>query len=183
MAKLQRLKKIWNTIKNGAKKVASAAKKIVTWGLKKSPGLINALVKMIDVGDSFGARKIIINAIPEAGPYINMVIDIFKDMAKSGTINDCIGLIQDLMDKKLSVTDFIAKCKDIIQNKIGDKYKILKPKKELAIEQPAPVVKTVEKPPTFDFEQFKNVNVENGFGEEAAKSETESSDWDNPINL
>ena len=114
MVKLQRLKKIFKTITNGAKKViGKVIKPVVKFAIKKSPALLQNLVTLLEKGDPLKIRQILLNALP-AGGYVNQVIDIVIALSKSGVYKEAMGLLEQLIDGKLTAKSFIDAAKKIL---------------------------------------------------------------------
>lgn len=131
MVKLQRLKKIFKNIANGAKKVfGKVVKPVVKFAIKKSPALLQNLVALLEKGDPLKIRQILLNALP-AGGYVNQVIDIVIALSKSGVYKEAMGLLEQLIDGKLSSQSFITAAKKIL-NGAGDVKKIYSEEKRIS---------------------------------------------------
>lgn len=131
MVKLQRLKKIFKNIANGAKKViGKVVKPVVKFAIKKSPALLQNLVTLLEKGDPLKIRQILLNALP-AGGYVNQVIDIIIALSKSGVYKEAMGLLEQLIDGKLSSQSFITAAKKIL-NGAGDVKKIYSEEKKIS---------------------------------------------------
>lgn len=112
MGFFKRAKLLWNKVKDRARNVI---RKIITI----SPKVFNALMKLVEIGDSLGVRKIIINAIPEAGGYINQILDALLQAKELKCVDKIADALKDLMDKKIDPVKFIQIAKDIIQSAIA----------------------------------------------------------------
>lgn len=131
MVKLQRLKKIFKNIANGAKKViGKVVKPVVKFAIKKSPALLQNLVTLLEKGDPLKIRQILLNALP-AGGYVNQVIDIIIALSKSGVYKEAMGLLEQLIDGRLSSQSFITAAKKIL-NGAGDVKKIYSEEKKIS---------------------------------------------------
>lgn len=131
MVKLQRLKKIFKNIANGAKKVfGKVVKPVVKFAIKKSPALLQNLVTLLEKGDPLKIRQILLNALP-AGGYVNQVIDIVIALSKSGVYKEAMGLLEQLIDGKLSSQSFITAAKKIL-NGAGDVKKIYSEERKIS---------------------------------------------------
>lgn len=131
MVKLQRLKKIFKSIANGAKKVVNkVVKPIVKFAVKKSPALLQNLVTLLEKGDPLKIRQLLLNALPGGG-YANQVIDIVIALSKSGVYKEAMGLLEQLIDGKLSSQSFITAAKKILTG-VGSAKKIYSEEKKIS---------------------------------------------------
>lgn len=110
MGKLKRMKELAKKIKNALQK---AVKGVATWTIKNAPKIMDILVKMIGVADRTGIRKLLINLIPEAGPYINIVIDYLLEAQRLGIVNQVCDILQHVLNKDISIEEFINKVKQL----------------------------------------------------------------------
>lgn len=110
MGKLKRMKELAKKIKNALQK---AVKGVATWTIKNAPKIMDILVKMIGVADRTGIRKLLINLIPEAGPYINIVIDYLLEAQRLGMVNQVCDILQHVLNKDISIEEFINKVKQL----------------------------------------------------------------------
>lgn len=110
MGKLKRVKELAKKIKNALQK---AVKGVATWTIKNAPKIMDILVKMIGVADRTGIRKLLINLIPEAGPYINIVIDYLLEAQRLGIVNQVCDILQHALNKDISIEEFINKVKQL----------------------------------------------------------------------
>lgn len=115
MGKFKKLKNIFNKIKKAIQDVGGKViKPVIKFVSKHAPGLMKVLVKLIKAADKVGARRIIINLIPEAGPYINQIVDYLIKAQEKGVIDDVCGLLEKVIDKKINIEGFIKEVKKLI---------------------------------------------------------------------
>lgn len=115
MGKFKRIKDIFNKVKNVIKNVGDkVVKPIIKKIIKHAPGLMKALVKVIKATDKVGARRVILNLIPEAGPYVNQAVDYLIKAQEKGVIDDACSLFQKVIDGKINIKTFIEDVKKLI---------------------------------------------------------------------
>ena len=115
MGKFKRIKDIFNKVKNVIKNVGDkVVKPIIKKIIKHAPGLMKALVKVIKATDKVGARRVILNLIPEAGPYVNQAVDYLIKAQEKGVIDDACSLFQKVIDGKINMKTFIEDVKKLI---------------------------------------------------------------------
>lgn len=115
MGKFKRIKDIFNKVKNAIKKVGDkVVKPIIKKIIKHAPGLMKVLVKVIKTTDKVGARRVILNLIPEAGPYVNQAVDYLIKAQEKGVIDDACSLFQKVIDGKINMKTFIEDVKKLI---------------------------------------------------------------------
>lgn len=107
MGFFKRAKQLWNKVKSGAKKVVQ---KII----KHAPGAINALIKVIEIADGLKIRKLVLNAIPGVGGYINQVVDLILECKQKGVFDKIIDLLKQLLEGQIQPEKFIELVKSII---------------------------------------------------------------------
>ena len=115
MGKFKRIKDIFHKVKKlikdaGDKVIKPVIKKVI----KHAPGLMKVLVKVIKAADKVGARRVILNLIPEAGPYVNQAVDYLIKAQEKGVIDDACSLFQKVIDGKMNMKTFIEDVKKLI---------------------------------------------------------------------
>lgn len=115
MGKFKRIKDIFHKVKKliqdaGDKVIKPVIRKVV----KHAPGLMKVLVKVIKAADKVGARRVILNLIPEAGPYVNQAVDYLIKAQEKGVIDDACGLLQKVIDGRINMKVFIEEIKKLI---------------------------------------------------------------------
>ena len=115
MGKFKRIKDIFNKVKKlikdaGDKVIKPVIKKVI----KHAPGLMKVLVKVIKATDKVGARRVILNLIPEAGPYVNQAVDYLIKAQEKGVIDDACSLFQKVIDGRIDMKTFIEDVKKLI---------------------------------------------------------------------
>lgn len=115
MGKFKRIKDIFNKVKKlikdaGDKVIKPVIKKVI----KHAPGLMKVLVKVIKATDKVGARRVILNLIPEAGPYVNQAVDYLIKAQEKGVIDDACSLFQKVIDGRIDMKAFIEDVKKLI---------------------------------------------------------------------
>ena len=108
MGKFKRIKDIFNKVKKlikdaGDKVIKPVIKKVI----KHAPGLMKVLVKVIKATDKVGARRVILNLIPEAGPYVNQAVDYLIKAQEKGVIDDACSLFQKVIDGRIDMKTFV----------------------------------------------------------------------------
>lgn len=111
MGKLKRMKELAKKIKQ---KLQQAVTNVATWTVKNAPKIMNTIVKMIGIADRTGIRKILINLVPEAGPYINIVIDYLLEAHRLGIVDQICDILQHALTKDITIEDFINKAKTLL---------------------------------------------------------------------
>ena len=115
MGKFKRIKDIFHKIKNVIKDVGDKViKPVIKKVIKHAPGLMKVLVKVIKATDKVGARRVILNLIPEAGPYVNQAVDYLIKAQEKGVIDDACSLFQKVIDGKINMKTFIEDVKKLI---------------------------------------------------------------------
>ena len=115
MGKFKRIKDIFHKIKNVIKDVGDKViKPVIKKIIKHAPGLMKVLVKVIKATDKVGARRVILNLIPEAGPYVNQAVDYLIKAQEKGVIDDACSLFQKVIDGKINMKTFIEDVKKLI---------------------------------------------------------------------
>ena len=115
MGKFKRIKDIFNKVKKLVKDVGSKViKPAIKFISKHAPGLMKVLVKLIKSADKVGARRIIINLIPEAGPYVNQAVDYLIKAQEKGVIDEGCRLLDKVIDGKINIEGFIEEIKKLI---------------------------------------------------------------------
>ena len=115
VGKLKRIKNVFGRIKNGFKKLKDKViKPMVKFIADKAPGVLKILVKAIKAADKVGARKLLINLIPEAGGYINQVIDILISAEEKGLFDKVFDMLREVIDGKFNIQSFISQVRDIV---------------------------------------------------------------------
>ena len=113
--KFKVLKNIWEKVKHVVKDVGDkVVKPVVRKVLKHAPGLTKVLVKAIKLADKVGARRVILNLIPEAGPYVNMAIDYLIKAQEKGVVDDACEMLQKVVEGKMDMKTFIEDVKKLI---------------------------------------------------------------------
>lgn len=115
MGKFKRIKDIFHKVKKlikdaGDKVIKPVIKKVI----KHAPGLMKVLVKVIKATDKVGARRVILNLIPEAGPYVNQAVDYLIKAQEKGVIDDACSLFQKVIDGRIDMKTFIEDVKKLI---------------------------------------------------------------------
>ena len=115
MGKFKRIKDIFNKVKKfikdaGDKVIKPVIKKVI----KHAPGLMKVLVKVIKATDKVGARRVILNLIPEAGPYVNQAVDYLIKAQEKGVIDDACSLFQKVIDGRIDMKTFVEDVKKLI---------------------------------------------------------------------
>ena len=105
---VNRVKKIIKDV--GEKVIKPVIKKVI----KHAPGLMKVLVKVIKATDKVGARRVILNLIPEAGPYVNQAVDYLIKAQEKGVIDDACSLFQKVIDGKMNMKTFIEDVKKLV---------------------------------------------------------------------
>lgn len=115
MGKFKRIKDIFHKVQKIIKDVGDKViKPVIRKVIKHAPGLMKVLVKVIKVADKVGARRVILNLIPEAGPYVNQAVDYLIKAQKKGVIDDACGLLQKVIDGRINMKVFIEEIKKLI---------------------------------------------------------------------
>lgn len=109
MGFFKRAKQIWNKVRSGGKKVLQKV-------LKHAPGAINALIKVIEIADGLKIRKLILNAIPEAGGYLNQIVDVILECKQKGVFDKVIELLKQLLEGEIDAQKFVELTKSIISS-------------------------------------------------------------------
>lgn len=115
MGKFKRIKEFFHKVK---KIIKDAGDKVIKPVIRKvvqhAPGLMKVLVKVIKAADKVGARRVILNLIPEAGPYVNQAVDYLIKAQEKGVIDDACSLFQKVVDGKMNIKSFIEDVKKLI---------------------------------------------------------------------
>lgn len=115
MGKFKRIKEFFHKVK---KLIKDAGDKVIKPVIRKvvqhAPGLMKVLVKVIKAADKVGARRVILNLIPEAGPYVNQAVDYLIKAQEKGVIDDACSLFQKVVDGKMNIKSFIEDVKKLI---------------------------------------------------------------------
>lgn len=115
MGKFKRIKELFHKVKNMIKDVGDKViKPVIRKVIKHAPGLMKVLVKVIKAADKVGARRVILNLIPEAGPYVNQAVDYLIKAQEKGVIDDACSLFQKVVDGKMNMKTFIEDVKKLI---------------------------------------------------------------------
>lgn len=115
MGKFKRIKDIFHKVKKFIKDAGEKViKPIIKKVIKHAPGLMKALVKVIKATDKVGARRVILNLIPEAGPYVNQAVDYLIKAQEKGVIDDACSLFQKVIDGKINMKTFIEDVKKLV---------------------------------------------------------------------
>ena len=115
MGKFKRIKELFHKVKNIIKDVGDKViKPVIRKVVQHAPGLMKVLVKVIKATDKVGARRVILNLIPEAGPYVNQAVDYLIKAQEKGVIDDACSLFQKVVDGKMNIKSFIEDVKKLI---------------------------------------------------------------------
>ena len=115
MGKFKRIKELFHKVKKLIKDAGDKViKPVIRKVIKHAPGLMKVLVKVIKAADKVGARRVILNLIPEAGPYVNQAVDYLIKAQEKGVIDDACSLFQKVIDGKMNIKSFIEDVKKLI---------------------------------------------------------------------
>ena len=115
MGKFKRIKEFFHKVKNIIKDVGDKViKPVIRKVVQHAPGLMKVLVKVIKATDKVGARRVILNLIPEAGPYVNQAVDYLIKAQEKGVIDDACSLFQKVVDGRIDMKTFIEDVKKLI---------------------------------------------------------------------
>ena len=115
MGKFKRIKELFHKVKKLIKDAGDKViKPVIRKVIKHAPGLMKVLVKVIKATDKVGARRVILNLIPEAGPYVNQAVDYLIKAQEKGVIDDACSLFQKVIDGKMNIKSFIEDVKKLI---------------------------------------------------------------------
>lgn len=115
MGKFKRIKELFHKVKKLIKDAGDKViKPVIRKVIKHAPGLMKVLVKVIKAADKVGARRVILNLIPEAGPYVNQAVDYLIKAQEKGVVDDACSLFQKVIDGRIDMKTFIEDVKKLI---------------------------------------------------------------------